>query len=235
MTADDIRRLCDQVYDVLMLSETPPHAQGGGSGQAGSRPPAPIALIDARAALKATLVSWALLISEEAEVIIDCDDEAMSIAGWIYTKADWLAEHPAADDFHTEITEHIVTIRRMYLPRTDTRRWLGKHQGADVYARPGQTEVVLPDGTVERVETLRNRQAARLWDHVGQASEVADIVRIWFGMDLDTKKLHTIVSNDRKRARIGGLVPVDEHPTTYRVSDVVERLMASRKRSANVV
>ena len=105
MTAVKVREACDNIHDALTMSESPPTNGGGKGGVSKSRPPMPTAVIDARVELKHILVSWALLISQEGEFVIDCEDEAMSITGWIYQKADWLGAHEAVDDFLEEVLD----------------------------------------------------------------------------------------------------------------------------------
>lgn len=236
MTPDDIRSLCDRVHDVCALAETPPsgNTQGGGGGDS-AKPPVPIGFLDAKVSLHQVLASWALMVGEEGEFVIDCDDNAMSMAAWLFTKAEWLAGHPAADDFHAEVSEAVSALASFYKPRRDDRKYLGEHSGVPIYAKPAQELVELPDGTTHRVATVRGWQLAQSWDYVGTCTEVADIARVLFGYDIDARKLSTIASNDKMRDRRDGLKPVTEEPKTYRVSDVVTRLRTSRKGKTNVV
>lgn len=235
MTADDIRRLCDQVYDVLMLSETPPHAQGGGSGQAGSRPPIPVGFLDAKVALHHTISSWALLISEEGEFVIDCDGDTMGITGWIYTKADWLAGHPACEDFITEVTEAMRRVRGFYRPVRDDRRYLGEHQGVRIYAQPGQETVEIPGMGMQRVETVRDWVRHGLLTEPMSAYDVADYITNELGMHVTANRIVQMVRDDRRRNRTEPLIPAQEHPMLFRICDVVTRMQSSRKVKSNAL
>lgn len=224
MTAHDIKALMGQCHDVLTMAEHPPAGKGGKGGAGQSRPPMPTAILDAKIDLKQKLTSWAQLIGEEAEVVIDADDYSLSIAAWIHQKADWLAAHPAADDFHDEITQALDTLAAPYRPR-DHRIFLGIHAGAQIYAQPGQQTVVLPDGRVERTKTLRHEMLANLLDHIDTATVVSQILREYFGAKVTVKKIHTAVSDDRLRRDTGRLEPAAISGSTklFRVRDVQRR------------
>lgn len=224
MTAADIRALCDRVHDTLHMAEHPPAGKGGKGSASQSRPPMPTSILDAKIDLKQKLTSWAQLIGEEAEVVIDADDDSLSIAAWIHQKADWLAAHPAADDFHDEITQALDTLAAPYRPR-DHRVFLGIHAGVQIYARPGQQTVVLPDGRVERAKTLRHELLANLLDHIDTATVVSQVLREYFGVKVTVKKIHTAVSDDRLRRDVGRLEPAAMSGSTklFRVRDVQAR------------
>ena len=224
MTAADIRALCDRVHDTLHMAEHPPAGKGGKGSAGQSRPPMPTAILDAKIDLKKKLASWAQLIGEEAEVVIDADDDSLSIAAWIHQKADWLAQHPAAEDFHDEITQALDTLAAPYRPR-DHRIFLGIHAGVQIYARPGQQTVVLPDGRVERAKTLRHELLANLLDHIDTATVVSQILGEYFGVKVTVKKIHTAVSDDRLRRDAGRLEPAAMSGSTklFRVRDVQRR------------
>ena len=225
MSAVKVREACDDIHDALTMSESPPTNGGGKGGVSKSRPPMPTAVIDARVELKHILVSWALLISQEGQFVVDCEDEAMSIAGWIYQKADWLGAHEAVDDFLEEVGKSVQTIRYLYRGR-DERLFCGIHAGTAIYANPGQTTVVLPDGSVERVEVLREEMRGQMADVVDTASNVSAILRTYFGMNVTTKQIHRTYSDDQRRARPDGLevAAMDGKVKLFRVSDVHRRL-----------
>lgn len=227
-----IRKVCDQVHDALALAEVPPRTTGAGTGKAGSRPPMPAHILDAKRDLKNQLTSWALLISDEAECVIDCDDDSLSIAAWIYQKADWLAAHELAPDFVDEISTTLRRITDAYI-RRDERIFCGIHAGQRIWAKPGQSTVTLPDGTVEQVKTLRAEMAARYLDHRGRAGDVAAIIRIFFGIDITGQWITATAANDRKRGRADPLTPTTDG--TYVVRDVLDRLSRRRGQRARLV
>ena len=238
MSAARIKSLMDSVHDALSIAEHPPAPRGGQSGSvSASRPPMPVAILDAKLDLKQKLVSWALMVSDEAEVVITCDDNSYSIAGWIYTKADWLAEHPALDDFLGEIEECVKTLRAPYRSRADLE-YCGEHQGEKVYVRRGQTTAVLPDGTVERVSSLKAWSHAQMLDVIDTPKRVAEIASVIFGIQVTAKAITTASSDDSnpnrpKRSRILEPVNADGGRKLYRVSDVLERFRVSPGGSGN--
>lgn len=211
--AQQIRNLCDSIHDALTISEHPPSPKGGqGGGASNSRPPMPTSILDAKLDLKQKLTSWALLIGEEAECVIDCDDNSYSIAGWIYIKADWLAEHSAADDFTAEMEECVKALRRPYASK-DERRLCTVFNGAPIYAWPWETTVRLPDGTVELAHTLREELKGQTMDRMLAAPNVSAVLREIFCMDVPADTI-------RKAAKRGTLT---KHAEGFNVGEVVER------------
>jgi len=223
-----IRNLCDEIHDVLHLSQQPPAPKGGqGGGASGSRPPMPTAILDAKLDLKQKLTSWALMLGEDENIVINCDDDSLSIAGWIYTKADTLAAHPAAEDFVTEIREAVDALRRPYLPRQNLE-YLGEHCGEHVRIRPGQATVTLADGTVEQAETLRRRTRHMMLNVIGPPALIADVVSVYFGRKLKAQQITTAHSDDHNPNRTARHEPleavtIDGRRKTFRVCDVLER------------
>ena len=228
MTAVKVREACDNIHDALTMSESPPTNGGGKGGVSKSRPPMPTAVIDARVELKHILVSWALLISQEGQFVVDCEDEAMSITGWIYQKADWLGNHDAVDDFLEEVGKSVQIIRYLYRGR-DERLFCGIHAGHAIYANPGQTTVVLPDGSVERVEVLREEMRGQMSEVIDTAGNVAAIIRTYFGAQVTAKRIRKAEEDDRLSPRMDRLEPaaMDGKVRLFRVSDVLTRLGVS--------
>lgn len=172
----------------------------------------PVSILDAKLDLKAKLTSWALMVSDEAEVVINCDDNSYSIAGWLYTKADWLAEHPALDDFLGEIEECVKALRRPYASK-DERRLVTIFAGTPIYAWPWETTVRLPDGAVELVHTLREELKGQTMDRTLAAPNVSAVLREIFNMDVPADTI-------RKTAKRGKLT---KYPEGFNVGEVVER------------
>lgn len=178
----------------------------------------PITIIDAKENLKAKLASWARMIGEEAEVIIDCDDNSYSIAGWIYAKADWLANHPAADEFCDEIDECVKALRRPYASK-DERRLVTIFNGTPIYAWPWEETTTLPDGRIERTHTLREELKGRTLDRTLAAPNVSAVLREIFDMDVPADTI-------RKAAKRGSL---KKHVDGFKVAEVVERFATRPK------
>lgn len=234
-----IRALCDRIYDALTISEHPPSSKGEqGVGAGASRPPMPTVILDAKEDLKAKLVSWALMIGEEGDVVVDCDNNSYSIAAWIYTKADWLAEHPAVDDFVTEVEEKLQALRLPYQAKTELE-YCGEHQGEKVYVRRGQRTAVLADGTVEQVKTLKAWSNTQMLDVIDTPKMVAEIVSVIFGRPITAKAITTAYSDDHNPNRPCSskvLEPAveDRGRKFYRVSDVLERFGMSSSGSEDL-
>lgn len=220
--AQRVRNLCDNIHDALNLAEHPPAPRGGQSGAtSGSRPPMPVAILDAKLDLKQKLTSWALMIGEEGGFVIDCDDDTLSIAAWVYTKADWLAQHPAFEDFTIEIDDCVKALRRPYASK-DERRLVTLFDGAPIYAWPWEQTVRLPDGTVERTHTLRERLKGQTLDKVLAAPNVSAVLREIYDMDVPPDTI-------RKAGKRGNLT---KHADGFRVGDVVERFATRTPRLA---
>lgn len=148
MTPDDIQELMDYVHDRLYLAEPGAPAHGGGSS--GDQMPFNEKLADTMRELHATLASWALMVAEEQPRTIDCEDESMSIIGWLAQSRLWLCGHPAVDDFVSEVRLKTTQVRRC-VDRGDDRMYLGVHAGHPVYVSKDNSgeypaTVVLPDG-----------------------------------------------------------------------------------------
>lgn len=219
----------DSIHDALTISEHPPAPKGGQGGGAGaSRPPMPTAILDAKLDLKQKLASWALMIGEEDECVINCDDNSYSIAGWIYSKADWLAEHPAVDDFTIELEECVRVLRAPYMARADLE-YCGEHLGEQVYVRRGQETATLADGSVEQVKTLKLHNYPKLHDWIDTPNKVAEIIEVFYGFSMTGKAITTAYSDDHNSNRESSpskvLEPAveDGRRKFYRVSDVLER------------
>lgn len=215
----------DSVHDALSIAEHPPAPKGGQPGSiSASRPPMPTTILDAKLDLKQKLTSWALMISDEAEVVINCDDNSYSIAGWLYTKADWLAEHPALDDFIDEIEECVKALRRPYASK-DERRLVTIFNEAPIYAWPWETTVRLPDGTVHLTHTLREQLRGQTMDRTLAAPNVSAVLREIFNMDVPADTI-------RKTAKRGKLT---KYPEGFNVGEVVERFATRASRLASDV
>lgn len=227
-----IRALCDQIHDALTISEHPPAPKGGqGGSTSASRPPMPITILDAKEDLKAKLVSWARMIGDEANngegIVINADDDTHSIAAWIYTKADWLGEHPAAEDFIIEISEAVKALRRPYLT-PQQMRFCGEHQGERIYVPEGQETATLPDGSVERTVSLMAHTASRMQDVIDTPKRVAEIIQTFHGFDITAKQITTAYADDHNSKRQQHREPLEPAMVVgkrnmYRVSDVMRR------------
>lgn len=226
MLVADITRVCDNAYDALTMARVPPGSTTSGRTPVSqSRPPAPVSYLDALRDMHQTLSSWALLISEEAELVLDCDNESMSILTFITRNAVWLAGHPAAEDFVREVTMCTRALHVLYQGRDD-RVFCGIHTGVPVWAKTGQKTVMLPSGDVKTVKELRTYMREELYAHVGSASEVAAILRTFYDLGgITAKKISDTHHKDVKYRRVYGLdfVAMDGSRKLFRVGDVHKR------------
>ena len=226
----------DLIHDTLSLAEPVPSRQSSESTSAGWREPIKSALIEAKTRLHTTLVSWARMVSEEQPRRIDCEDETLSIAGWLWQSANFLESHPAREDFITEIREACHAIRR-FVDTIDDRVFLGIHAGQMIYARHGQATVVLPNGRVEKVKTLRDELKAKTLKKQGTAKEVSIILRDCHGLEVTAKSITSAWREDkraRERGRLGHLegldiVAMDGSKPVFVVDEVLTRMAKAGK------
>lgn len=226
----------DLVYDTLNLAEPVPSRQSTEARSMEWKEPVKHALIEAKTRLHATLVSWAKMVSEEQPRRIDCEDNTLSIAGWLWYSADFLEAHPAREDFITEVREACQAIRR-FVDTIDDRVFLGVHAGQMVYAKHGQTTIVLPDGRVERVKTLRDELKAQTLKKQGTAKEVSIILRDCHGLEVTAKSITSAWREDkraRERGTLGHLegldiVAMDGSKPVFVVDEVLTRMAKAGK------
>lgn len=239
MTAQDIRNLCDRIHDVLNMAEPAPAGQSLDGGSSRDRLPINPRLTDAKHHLHATLASWARMIAEEKPATIDCNDDPLSTAGWIWGHAEYLATHPAADDFHDETTAAITKILHC-IDRGDDRIFLGVHSGIQVWAKPGQKTVTLPGGENRTVEEVRGWMRHQTLQVQGTAREVAIILREVHGLTITPKRIAAYHREDQKARREGRMgkhegldhVAMDGRHPVYVVDEVLSRISRAAHRVA---
>lgn len=232
--AQKIRNLCDQISDLMEASLPTAGVQRlSDAPGASTEPRLPLHhdTIDTRASLKQILVSWALLIVEERDIEYDGADNATAIAAWIYQRADWLAAHPACDDFITEVEAEVAELSRIVNRGVSSRRFCGWDNGRPVFADGNELRAGDAAG-----ETLRNGRAAlavTVLDVDLPAKDCAEALKL-HGHEVTAKqilKLQEVDERRRARGAIGpheGLSPVCREGTRntpiFRVSEVLARL-----------
>lgn len=239
MSANEIRAICDRVHDTLHMAEPSPAGQSLDGGTNRDRLPYNPRLLEATSDLHATLSSWARMIAEEKPSTVDCDDNPTSVAGWIWGHAEWLAQHPAADDFTQEVTDTLTPILHS-IDRGDDRIFLGIHAGIEVWAKPGQKTVLLPGGESRTVEEVRGWMKRQTLDHQGTAREVAIILKEVHGLDISPKRITAYYREDtkaREQGRIGkheGLdhAAMDGKRPVFVVDEVLSRISREARRVA---
>ena len=224
-----ITQAVERAQQALIIAQEKPSPKGQGGGSSNVEPPMPLpaGIISAKRELRDMLLDWVGLVSEGLAVVAHCDPTEASMLTWLGSgeRADYLAAHEAAQDFLDELTEVTKALENPYLPRAG-KKYLGYYGGGDVYVRDGQQEVTLANGEVHRTATIRAFNAANMLEREGTASEVADIIKAFFGHDVKPEKIAVAHRDDKKRKEGKKLEPVrtEGKKHIYRVWDVLNRL-----------
>lgn len=224
-----IQQAIERTQFALILATTKPSPKGTGGGSSSVEPPMPlpVGIISAKRELRDILLLWTDLVSDGMDVVAHCDPTEASMLLWLagHERAEFLAAHDAAGDFLDELTAVTKQIENPYLPRYG-RKYLGYHGGGDVYVKDGQTEVTLDNGEVHRVTSLRAYNASQMLEREGTASEVADIIKAFYGHTITPKQITMTTANDKRRGRENRLEPlrIDGKQHIYRVWDVLNRM-----------
>src|SRR5699024_8333693 len=224
-----ITQAVERAQQALIVAEhkPSPKGQGGGSNTVEAPLPLPVGLVSAKRELADWLVDWCSLVRDGLEVVATYDLDEHSRLQWLGTgeRAEYLASHDAGQDFLDEITVLTKQLEAPYLPRAG-KKYLGWHGGGDVYVRDGQTEVTLENGETHRVASIRAFNASQMLEREGTASEVADIIKAFFGHDLTPKQIAVAHRDDKKRKEGKRVEPVrtEGKKHIYRVWDVLNRL-----------
>lgn len=96
--------------DIVLTKQAKARPQGGGERDDTPLPYNQRAS-EAGGNLKAVLVGWARLISEETDTLLLCRDTSPSIASWLLHHLDWLVRYVAAPDAYSEIVGAVNNIR----------------------------------------------------------------------------------------------------------------------------
>ena len=245
--AQRIRGLCDQISDLYEAIEPAATVASYGGSEGGGGAPVPKApmtdtMVIARDNLKQTLTSWALLIAEEGHHTYTGKDETTAIAAWICQHADWMAAHPAFDDFITEIEDAIRAIHDEINRHIDDRRFCGWHNDRPVYARHDQASVIV-DGQIYTPKQGQDRLKAGIADVDLTAKECALVLTQVHGIKLTAKQILKFLEVDNRNRAAGtlgeyeGLHPVgrkgpgSKAPMLFRFEEVLTRVQQSGCRS----
>lgn len=221
----------DHIHDTIALSEPHLPARTPEPRRTNTwQEPMPEHLIKARHHLKAILTSWALLIHEEKPVPLATDGTLWSLTTYIAEHSQWLDQHPAQPDFHTETTEACNTIRKI-IDRADNRIYLGRHSGHDIYARPHQTTITLPNGEIRTVKELRAWRVHKALEYEGNAKEVAKALTL-ADIHVTPKQITGWWKHDRKARQQGHLpetgglteTAMEGKQPIFKVRQVLERI-----------
>lgn len=226
-----IQQAIERAHQALVLATEKPSPKGDNTGGGGATTPPlplPVGIISAKRELRDILLLWTDLVSDGMDVVANCDPTESSMLAWLggSERAGFLATHDAGMDFLEELTLVTKAIESAYLPRFG-RKYLGHHGGGDVYAKEGQTEVTLADGTTERIETIRAFNANAMLMQEGTASEVAYIIKSYFGHTITPKQIKDTARYDKKKEAGIKLehVRIDNGAYVYSVGDVLDRMV----------
>ena len=229
ISAHHIAQACERTLQALVVAEHKPSPRGesGGSGSVVPPLPLPAGIISAKRELRDLLLDWTALVSEGLAVVAHCDPTEPSMLAWLGSgeRADYLAAHEAAQDFLEEITEVTKQLENPYLPRAG-KKYIGNYGGGAVYVRDGQQTVELADGETHNVTDLKAYNAAHMLDREGTASDVAEIIKAFFGHDITAKQIANTRDKDQRRSNDDGLKSIRKEGNAhiYRVWDVLNRM-----------
>ena len=231
MNPHHITQACRRTQDALLIAtEKPsPKPQNGGGGGSSIEPPMPlpVTLISAKRELADWLVDWCSLVRDGLEVVATYDLDEHSRLEWLGTgeRAEFLAGHDAGMDFLDELTAITRSLESPYLPRAG-KKYIGNYGGGAVYIREGQRTVELADGETHNVTDLKAYNAAHMLDMEGTASDIAEIIKAFFGHDITPKQIANTRDKDQRRSNDDGLKSLRKEGNAhiYRVWDVLNRM-----------
>lgn len=225
-----IQQAIERALQALILATEKPSPKGdniGGGGSITPPLPMPVGIISAKRELRDILLLWTDLVSDGMGIVEDCDPTERDMLEWLAgnERATFLVAQDVAGDFLDELTTITKSLENPYLPRFG-RKYLGHHGGGDVYVKEGQTEVTLADGETHRVETIRAFNAAQMLEQEGTASEVADIIKGFFGHTISVRQIVKARDNDRRKTTGPKLESVRQEGKDhiYKVWDVLNRI-----------
>ena len=226
-----IQQAIERALNALAIATTKPGSRGGVRVSGGTNePPMPISegIMWGKRLLHDRTMSWASMIGEEQQIVVNADFDDVSMLCWLHKQAHHLAAHDEAQQFLDEITEAVKLIESPYNPRI-VKRFKGIHGGGELYVKEDQQLVELEDGRVEHIESIKawNRDEVRLYE--GTAKEVAEMVWEFFDEYVDPRRISTTHRNDNDpRSKVTQpltAIRMDGKNHIYRVQDVLKRFI----------
>ena len=229
--AHHITQAVRRAQDALLIATEKPSPKpqnGGGGGSSIEAPtPLPVTLISAKRELADWLTDWCSLVRDGLQVVATYDLDEHSRLEWLGTgeRAEYLASHEAGMDFLEEITALTKQLENPYLPRAG-KKYIGNYGGGAVYIRDGQQQVTLADGETHNVTDLRAYNAAHMLDMEGTASDIAEIIKAFFGHDITPQRIIMAHKNDKRKQEGPKLESLRKEGNShiYKVWDVLNRL-----------
>ena len=221
--------------------------RGVGGGQGGKKPaerPSPVVwgASEARASLKALLVSWALFC--EAESVRNSspypglpDDDLPSLSRWLMWRVDGLTLVEIGLEAVDEITSAVAHCHRV-IDRPADRQYLGQCHEQDctgrMYARPSSPAAHCDTcGTPVPAEEIRKRLLGELDDRLCTAAEIARL-STYLGLKADREQVRKRINQWASRGQL------TEHPSvtdevTFRFGEVYDKLAADEYRAKKAI
>lgn len=181
--ARNAAQLHDDLALVLIRTGRGEHVTGSSSG-------APVpddAVMDARHAIRGTLVALTRLVAAERGFRVP-EDTPQAMAGFLARSATRLAAHPAAGEHATDLHRAARDGRRYAYPSGSDRVYLGLCParyddgsvcGARLHARAGEPEIECPGcGVKDTVEQWQRWMGVNAADHLGDIAAAGHLSRL---------------------------------------------------------
>lgn len=208
---------------------------GGSGGKKASERPSPVvwSAADARAHLKALLVSWALLCHEDS-ITNSSPDEGLpadtlpALSRWLLWRVDGLMLHKIGLEAIDEITDAVAHCRRL-IDRPADRQYLGNCDGCEggrLYAAHGGkvARCSTCDAKIE-AEVLRAKLLKQLDDRLCTAAEIARL-STYLGLKADREQVRKRINQWHKRDQIEAHAAFSDDPA-FRFGEVYTKLVAT--------
>lgn len=195
--------------------------------------PSPVhwAASEARAHLKALLVSWTLFCAAESVRSSDPhtglpDDNLTALSRWMLWRVDGLALHDIGPEAVDEITDAVQTCHRL-IDRHPERQYLGSCDACDagrIYGRPGGKWATCDscDAGVD-AEAVRAKVLASLDDRLCTAAEIARL-STYLGLKADREQVRKRINQWHKRELIDSHAAFSDDPA-FRFGDIYAMLV----------
>ncbi|MEU4640841.1 hypothetical protein [Micromonospora sp. NPDC023814] len=238
----DMRRLAEDARTAAVLYEdlalTLIRRGRGGERVAGSSTGAPVPddeVMEARQAIRATLVSLVRIIADERGLQTPAD-EVSALGAYVAHHAVWLAAHPAADEHAKDLRDIAGDGRnwRMAYPAKANRTYAGRctfvdgetgvECGTEVFARPGElTARCEVCGEDYDIAVRQDEMRAALLDAVARPVEIASIT-----LRLGTPVAYSTIAAYAQQGRIEPRGQDGRGRVLYRVGDVVQTRLEAK-------
>lgn len=197
--------LCEELEITLARLDKLSSSAGKVLGSAGESSPFKPRASEVGWVLRNTISTWARDVAEMYPHVTLSATTTAEAAGWLANLAGLLAEHPAADEMHSEITDAVEQVRRV-IDRYAEKVWLGKCNSVtegivceeDLFgAKDRETVQCKTCGTVHDAAYLWESLRSAVRETLATAAEIAAAsVRI-YGQALNVKTIRTWANRGR--------------------------------------